>query len=275
MINKELNMQESAQVVINLGTLILNLIAIESYKQPRNNERKKAINSAVWGEDVGIKIINKITEDIPRELYPDWLFNLTTSDIISLALGMSDVDFLHDIFSAMFIRYPQGYLMPKEIILSFMRFFKNLNATSSKGHPKLTQFEKDSTIPESAIVAGVLSSARNKIKGINTIIDAQEAAQKILGRSVSTIKKHCYESNKEGVTVRAYIEKIMKPVFEKMEYSENIPMPTPMECYMVSFLALWGKAFIWTGHLTEDFIPDIKDIYVKSRSDLTDPPFKI
>lgn len=246
----------------NFGLVLLLHVHLDSYYNSNKNKKICSIEGLVEGFDIGARIINKMTEYIIRSIFPDWIFAHSIDDIINLAFEFKDVDLVCEIL-AIANSKGNGITLSSGNIEHLISLLKNQNNQNTvKGAPPQSKFHKNYVYSKQAIIAGVLSAGRNRIAGVKTLIDVQEQTSEIIGVSASTVKKNCYDKkhNPAGVELRSIAEETAKPIFIKLNKNEQLPTPTPLECYMVLFDAIFGVENIWTGKTTAEGIPILQMI---------------
>jgi len=249
-----------AFLIQHLGMLLLIQIQMDSYYKSQQSKRINSLDNYLVGFDTGTKIVNKVTEYIDKSLFPEWIYVKSIDDIINLAFNFKDVDFLCDILTAI-SRSGEELTLSASNVNNLLNLLKSKNSNRAKrGAPTHSIFHRDITYSKISIIAGILSTGRKKIKGIKTLIDVQDTTASILGISSAIVKKNCYEKkyNEDGVKIRLYAEHIASRIFSKLNNTSTVPIPTPIECYMVLFEALFHVKSIWTGHYSEDGIPELK-----------------
>ena len=252
-------MTTDAFLIEKLGLIILINILMDSYYLSTREKRLDSINSLISGFDLGMKIVNKATEFIVKSLYPDWIYIKCLDDIINLAFNFKDHDFLCDILYVASNEL-DSLTISNSNIKNLLSWLKKSNSTGkTRGAPTKTRFHKDIIHSKTAIIAGILSAGRKKIKGVNNKDDVLTETGRIIGLSDATVKLYCY-TNKEnpgGVKIRSIVEQIMNRVYSKLNDDIILPIPTQIECYLVLFLSLFYNTHIWTSRCSEDGVPEL------------------
>lgn len=244
----------------HFGQLLLLHVHLDSYYTSNRKKQITSIEGLVDSFDTGTKIINKMTEYVDKSIYADWLFVHSVDDIINLSFGFKDIDLLCEILTIVNTE-GSGIYLSYSNVNHLISLFRNSNdKKTTKGAPSQSYFHKDYTYSKQAIIAGVLSAGRKKISGVKTLINVQEQTAMIVGVSPDTVKKNCYSKNHnpDGVECRICAEGIASRIFKRVGKNEQLPIPTPIECYMVLFKALFYDNNVWTGEATDEGVPVLK-----------------
>lgn len=247
----------------NLGLAILISILLDPFVGENKENRKKAIEGILSANYIGTKIIKKITADIPRNFYPDFIYKLDINDIIDLISNVTTKDdpddFCH-ILDAINKKGIEGLKITPCNVTNIKNF---LNVSKKNFSPAQKDYLKDVTVTRVAIIAGVLAAGRGKIAGIKTLENTQEETGQIASvraSSAGMIKKYCYEKSysEDGNKIRVLTQETMKRMFDKLDKDVNLVKPSAMECFMVAFLSLWNLDYVWTGSKLPDEIPQLR-----------------
>ena len=202
-------MLTDAFLVENLGLILLINILMDSYYLSEPSKRLDSVNSLISGFDLGTKIVNKATEFIVKDLYPGWVYIKSLDDIMNLAFNFKDNYFLRDILLVASNEL-DSLTISKSNIKNLLRWLQEGNSTGkTRGAPAKTRFHKDIVHSKTAVIAGILSAGRKKIRGVNNKDDVLFETGKLIGLSDATVKLYCY-TNKEnpgGVKIRSVVEK--------------------------------------------------------------------
>jgi hypothetical protein len=245
------------------GQLFLLLILLDPFYMTISEVRKKSVKNVFENESVEKRIIEAVSRT-NRGIFDSWefIFEMTTDDLLSLSLYFSDFEKSFDFPIEVLDQYRQKGEFSEVSSGNFDRIrkmYEKIDMGSKRGRRPRTEFEEDMRVARFGSIAGILCAGIGKIETIDSLEHVYEQTASLCGEMVgdASVKKACFENkSSQGAKFRTLIQEISTILFDKLPPDERLPLPRPVEIYMVLFLAttLYDYRF-WTGRDAENGIP--------------------